>query len=59
MPEGVTIAADPTEVIARVLAPRVEEVEAEVAAAEGAEGPRPPRPRALADGPAAPAEDEG
>jgi large subunit ribosomal protein L25 len=45
VPEGVTIQADPAEVIARVLAPRVEEVVAEAvegeaaeAAAEGAEG---------------------
>ena len=45
VPEGVTIQADPAEVIARVLAPRVEEVVAETvegeaaeAAAEGAEG---------------------
>jgi large subunit ribosomal protein L25 len=34
-PEGVTIAADPAEVVARVLAPRVEEVEAPVAAEAG------------------------
>jgi large subunit ribosomal protein L25 len=45
VPDGVTVQADPTEVIARVLAPRVEEVAAETAegaeeapAAEGAEG---------------------
>jgi large subunit ribosomal protein L25 len=39
VPDGVTIAADPAEVVARVLAPRVEEVEAVVAVAEGeAEG---------------------
>jgi large subunit ribosomal protein L25 len=36
-PEGVTIQADPTEVIARVLAPRVEEVEIAEVAEEGAE----------------------
>ena len=35
VPEGVTIQADPAEVIARVLAPRVEEA---VVAAEGVEG---------------------
>ena len=35
MPEGVTIAAEPTEVVARVLAPRVEEEVAPVAAEEG------------------------
>ena len=45
-PEGVTIQADPAEVIARVLAPRVEEVVAAEgvegeAAAEGAEGEAP------------------
>jgi large subunit ribosomal protein L25 len=40
-PEGVTIQAEPTEVIAKVLAPRVEEepvVEAEAAEGEAAEG---------------------
>ncbi|HEY4190020.1 MAG TPA: 50S ribosomal protein L25 [Candidatus Limnocylindrales bacterium] len=37
-PEGVTIVADPAEVVARVLAPRVEEVETPVAAAETTEG---------------------
>jgi large subunit ribosomal protein L25 len=37
-PEGVTIQADPAEVIARVLAPRVEEVVAETAEGEAAEG---------------------
>lgn len=38
IPEGVTLLTDPGEVIAKVLPPRVEEVEAPVAAAEGAEG---------------------
>ena len=43
-PEGVTIAADPADVVARVLAPRVEEVVA-VAAAEEARRPARPPPR--------------
>ena len=47
-----TIAADPAEVVARVLAPRVEEVEAPVAVAEGEEAAAP------ADEAATPAEDE-
>jgi large subunit ribosomal protein L25 len=38
VPEGVTIVAEPTEVVARVLAPRVEEEAPTVAAAEAAEG---------------------
>jgi large subunit ribosomal protein L25 len=38
IPEGVTLLTEPTEIIAKVLPPRVEEVEAPVAAAEGAEG---------------------
>lgn len=38
IPEGVTLLTDPGEAIAKVLPPRVEEVEAPVAAAEGAEG---------------------
>ncbi len=37
VPEGVTIQADPAEVIARVLAPRVEEVVAEEVVPEGVE----------------------
>ena len=52
-PEGVTIQADPAEVVARVLAPRVEEVEAPVAAAEGEEAAAPADDEA-----ATPAEDE-
>jgi large subunit ribosomal protein L25 len=51
-PDGVTIAADPAEVVARVLAPRVEEVETPVAAAEGEEAAAP------TDEAATPAEDE-
>ncbi|HEU0243759.1 MAG TPA: 50S ribosomal protein L25 [Candidatus Limnocylindrales bacterium] len=38
VPEGVTIQADPAEVIARVLAPRVEEAVTEAAEGEAAEG---------------------
>jgi large subunit ribosomal protein L25 len=38
IPEGVTLLSEPGEIIAKVLPPRVEEVEAPVAAAEGAEG---------------------
>lgn len=40
IPDGVTLLTDPTEVVAKVLPPRVEEVEAPVAeaAAEGVEG---------------------
>jgi large subunit ribosomal protein L25 len=55
VPEGVTVQADPAEVIARVLAPRVEEaavaaegVEGE--AAEGAEGEPAPEGEAAAEG---------
>jgi large subunit ribosomal protein L25 len=56
-PEGVTIQGDPTEVIARVLAPRVEEV-VEVAPTEGAEAA--PEGEAAAEGEAAEAAaDEG
>ena len=41
VPEGVTIQADPAEVIARVLAPRVEEVVAEAVEGEAAAGETP------------------
>jgi large subunit ribosomal protein L25 len=59
-PEGVTIQADPADVIARVLPPRVEEVEV-VAAAEAAEGEAPEGEAAAEGGESRPegAESEG
>jgi large subunit ribosomal protein L25 len=59
-PEGVTIQADPADVIARVLPPRVEEVEV-VAEAEAAEGEAPEGEAAAEGGESRPegAESEG